>query len=195
MKRIKIVEAGWENYTAELAGIQFVDGVSVGPVPRHQADRVGGMIKVIEIDADGEGEPVGSASRLVGGVTIAAPVVDGLRQPTPEEVEAERHEMALQAKNKPASTFYSREALEEIADLRGLKGLRQVAGPWNVRDRSIPSLINEILSAQEKYMQRLEAAGVERPVLQGPDIVVLDEFGNIAPQAPAVSEAPLADKE
>lgn len=178
MKRIKIVEAGWENYTSEMCGVQFVDGVSVAPVPRHQADRVGGIIKVVEVDEEGEGAPVGQASRMVGGLTIAAPIVDGMRQPSMEEIEAERKLMAQRSGSRPASVFYTREALEEIADHKGLKGLREVAAPWDVRDRSIPSLIKEILAAQEKYMKRLEEAGFARPVMQGPDIILMDNAGN-----------------
>lgn len=180
MKRIKIVETGWENYTSELCGVQFVDGVSKEPVPRHQADRVGAIIKVVEIDKDGEGASVGQASRMVNGVTIAAPVVNGMRQPSGDEIEAERKLMASKAGTRPASVFYTREALEEIADHKGLKGLREVAAPWDVRDRAIPALIKEILAAQESYMKKLEEAGYARPVMQGPDIVLMDDFGNSA---------------
>ena len=175
MKRIKIVEPGWENYTSEFCGVEFVDGVSVSSVPRHQADRVGGLLKVVEIEGAEEGAPVGQASRMVGGLTMAAPLVDGMRQPTAEEIEAERKELAARSKSRPASVFYTREALEEIADHKGLKGLREVAEPWNVRDRSIPSLITEILAAQEKYMKRLEQAGYARPVMTGPDVVLVED--------------------
>lgn len=191
MKRIKIIEAGWDNYTAELCGVQFENGVSVTAVPSYQADRVGGIIKVVTFDEKGEGEVVGQANRMVGGVTISAPVVEGMRQPTPEEIEAERREVAAKAKSRPASVFYTREALEEIADQKGLKGLREIAAPWNVRDRSIPSLITEILAAQEKYMKRLEAAGYARPVMQGPDVVLVDEFGN--PKSDPAPEAPSSE--
>jgi hypothetical protein len=190
MKRIKIVQKGWENYTSWLNGVEFENGVSLTAVPRHIADRIGGTISVVEITNGEEGDTVNPAARLISGKDVEAAVVKPLLHPTPEEVEKERKALAEAAGTKPASVFYSREALEEIADHKGLKGLREVAAPWNVRDRSIPALINEILKAQDAYIARVTAAGAPRPAIQGPDIVHLDDKGNEIVEAP---QAPVSD--
>lgn len=179
MKRLKIVEKGWENYSSWLNGVEFENGVSLTAVPRHLADRIGGTISVVEITDGKEGDTVNPAARVITGKEMAAPVVETMRQPTNAEVEAERAALAQAAGVKPADTFYSREALEEIADTKGLKGLREIAAPWNVRDRSIPQLITEILKAQDAYIAKITAVGAEKPAIQGPDIVHLDDYGDI----------------
>ncbi len=179
MKRLKIVQSGWETYTSWLNGVEFVNGLSTTEVPRYIADRIGGTISVVEVDAEGvEANTVNPAERMIGGQTISAPVVDEMRQPSLDEVKAEMLKAAEDAGVTPASAFYSRAALEEIADRKGLKGLREIAQPWNVRDRSIPALITEILAAQGKYIKRIEDAGGERPAIQGPDIVDLNDNGD-----------------
>jgi hypothetical protein len=43
---------------------------------------------------------------------------------------------------------YSKEELEQIADDKGIAGLRAIADPLNVKDNSIAGLIKEIINAQ-----------------------------------------------
>ena len=37
---VKLVEAGWENYTGYLGDIEFVDGISVELLGRHKINRI-----------------------------------------------------------------------------------------------------------------------------------------------------------
>jgi hypothetical protein len=164
MKRIKITEKGWENYTGLFGMASFENGVSVDPLPESMADRISANVSTVEIDDDGAEElQAGAAARLVGGATLAAPVVPALPNPTTEEVALEQKQIAEEAGRAPAK-FYDVEELQQIADEKGIKGLRLVAEPWGVRDRSIPALIKEILKAQAESQKKLAEIAAQREI-------------------------------
>ena len=48
--------------------------------------------------------------------------------------------------------LYTQEELEAVADKQGINGLRAIADPLQVKNRSIPGLIAEIVAAQQKLV-------------------------------------------
>jgi Sec-independent protein translocase protein TatA len=155
MKRLKIIEKGWETYTGFMSMVSFVDGVSVDPVPQHMADRITASVQTVEIDEDGGEIQAGAAARLVGGATLSAEIVEPLAVATAEEIAAERAEAKASADKAPVEKFYTAAELEVVADDRGIKGLREIAAPWGVRGRAIPELIREIMQAQGEFQKRM----------------------------------------
>lgn len=88
---------------------------------------------------------------------IPAPVDSEPAKPAPtdeekeaiKEAEALENEIAqAEDEQKAEVKVYTKEELEEIADEKGIKGLREVADPMGVKDTSIEGLISEIIAAQ-----------------------------------------------
>lgn len=137
MSRIKIEEPGWEKFTGHLGPIEFVDAVSVEPVSTRDAMRIGGSMRVSYIDGPNEGKQASVSAREVElrdvGIEPEAPVEQTAQEPAPA----------------PA-VKYTREQLEELADKKGIKGLREIAEPLGVRNTSIAGLIDELMALQPK---------------------------------------------
>lgn len=157
MKILKIVEPGWENYTGYLGMVEFKEAVSVAPVPQIMADRITSLVRVVEVDESGVEIQAGAAARIVGGAAIAAEVVPALEKLTEEELAAEREAAAKREVDPDSVVYKTQEDLEAIAGKEGINGLREVAKPWGVRERSIPNLIGAILKAQAEFRERSEA--------------------------------------
>jgi hypothetical protein len=155
MNYLKIVSKGWTGYTGGLGTVTFKNGVSTEPVPRRIADRLAAVTQMIEVDAEGnEITAAGIAHRLVTETPGRAPVKGPLaRQTEAERAEEERLDM-LRKEKAPASKFYTAGELEVVASEKGLKGLREIADPWGVKDRSIPGLIAAILKAQAAFLEK-----------------------------------------
>lgn len=157
MKKIKIVAKGWETYTGFMGMVEFVNAVSVDAVPQQVADRLSAVIEIVEIDEDGE-KQAGTAARLVGGATIAAPVIDAMNRASEADLRAEQVKISVNNGKPPTEKLYSVSDLEKIADEKGIHGLREIGDRWNVRERSIPGLIKVILKAQAEFQKRVENA-------------------------------------
>lgn len=157
MKILKIVEPGWETYTGYLGMVEFRDAVSVAPVPQIVADRITSLVRVVEVDEEGAELQAGAAARIVGGATLAAEVVPALETSTEEELAAERKAAAKRDVEPDHASYKTLEDLEAIAAKEGINGLREVAKPWGVRERSIPNLIDAILKAQAEARERADA--------------------------------------
>lgn len=154
MNYLKIVAPGWAGYNGLIGQITFRDGMSVEPVPQAQADRITGVLKFVEVDAEGnEIGHAGAAQRLIQMAAERAPVRALLARQTDAERRAEELADAIKHSVPPVEVFYTKAQLEEIAEKGGMKALRAVAEPWQVKNRSIPALIEEILGAQAKFLQ------------------------------------------
>ncbi|MER9176320.1 hypothetical protein NKH72_22330 [Mesorhizobium sp. M0955] len=154
MKHLKIVAKGWKGYSSVIGGVKFKDGVSVEPVPRHIADRITGGISMVEIHDDGSEHPAGVAHRLVKEARSRAPVVEPLTRATDKELEDEAKLDALRAERAPVERFYTREELEKIVEEKGLRGLREISDPWDVKHRAVAPLIAMILHAQDQFLNK-----------------------------------------
>lgn len=168
MKHLKIVSKGFETYTGNLGGIDFVDGMSAHPVPRVFANRLTAAMQMVEVDENGVEIEAGVAARLITEAAARAPVIEPLQRQTEEEKIAENVDVASQATVSDV-TFHTREELEAILEKDGIKGLRAVAEPWKVKDRSAVKLMEMILEAQARYTDqrnaRIAALAAEAPVV------------------------------
>lgn len=130
--KIKIVESGWAGYTGYFGAVEFKDGVSVGDVSQAEINNLSANIRIQTIEGDNVGvlkqyeESRNKPASAGATPTPAAEFVASLLAPT----------------------SYTREQLEEIADQKGIAGLRAIGEQFGVRAKSISDLIDGILEAQ-----------------------------------------------
>lgn len=138
-RRIRIVEAGWETYTGFFGTAEFVDAVSVHPIAWVEQQRLGGIIRMESFEEDEVDTQIGPSAELLRN-----------RELTTEDARVQGADRAIEinGETRLASTIYTREELEEIADRKGINGLRDIGSGWGVIGRSINELIGRILNAQ-----------------------------------------------
>jgi hypothetical protein len=140
-RRIRIIESGWEGFTGDFGVTAFVAGVSVDLVPWIEQQRLGGLLRIESAESDEIEAQLGPSAELVRGRALAA---------DDERVAAVNTGVAgVNGEMRLAIERFTREDLEDIADRKGINGLRDVAKAWGVKGRSIAELIHEILEAQE----------------------------------------------
>lgn len=149
--KIKIVEPGWDTYTGPLGLVHFENAVSTSDISRQEALRIGAMLRVVEINEDGEDiGTVNPAHEVLLHQTVAAPVVPE----SPREAEPALAPAPQPVAEEPAPPaivkIYSKEELFEIASKEGINGIRKIGEPLGVKNNSIKGLIAEILAAQPK---------------------------------------------
>jgi hypothetical protein len=154
---LRFTAKGWKKYTGEFCMVQFVDGVSVEPLPRNVMDRIASMLPAEIVDENGvpEGE-AGPIARYLNMKHVEIEIPEPLDRMTPAELRQERRDALARALRNPAQRIYTKQELEAIAELEGIKGLRAIGDLWGVRDRAINNLIFEILKAQSEYMARVD---------------------------------------
>lgn len=132
---IKLVEKGYEHFTGDIGGILFVDGVSEESLSNIEVNRIGAAMRIESI----EGNQLGITAQLaeMGSVGITD---ESDKRPMQEPTrEAKVH--VLDEEGKP----YTKESLEQIADRKGIAGLREVAEKFGVKGVSIAGIISQIL--------------------------------------------------
>lgn len=162
--RIKIVSGIFAGYTGAIgAGFEFVDGVSVDELPTLAAQIISAEGDAYVVDADGEFvlNDAGNPYKVMPG---AMPFADSVSVPAPlkrvSEVDGEEDDIETYLPQKSDLEFsgagaeptdeepttYTREHLEAIADKAGLRGLREVGDKFDVKGKSIPELIELIMT-------------------------------------------------
>jgi hypothetical protein len=153
------------NYTGEYGTVPFENGVSTRLVSPREANLLRAIMTGVEVLQD-DGETVDEVlnamfpilplgNYLDAGTEPPSPYLtqwDGTYPPKPD---AEAIEAVVQAapeaqKQVVAAGAWTREALEAVADEKGINGLRAIGEPVGVKGRSIPDLITAILEAQAK---------------------------------------------
>lgn len=157
MKHLKITSAGFEAYTGNLGGIDFIDGVSTFPVPRLFANRLTSAMQMVELDDDGNEVEAGVAARLVSEAGNRAPVLELLERQTEAEKLAENLEAIKNPKNEKDLPVHTRAELETILGTSGIKGLRTIGDDWNVKHKSAVVLLDLILKAQQNAIEVRQA--------------------------------------
>lgn len=153
--RIRIIEKGFEGYTGAFGVVEFVDGVSVGDVSQIEINKLSACIKIAPAEGGGQVS--------VASIDFDAPA-DVVHFKTNAEILEER--ASKQSKNKEGEAkggivmtgtrVYTREELEEIADKRGLEGLREIGNDLNIREKTIRKMIEAILKAQNAQVPSAE---------------------------------------
>lgn len=133
---VKITERSFLGYTGMLGDIEFKDGISVDKLGRNQIDRLSAAMRIETIEGGG----LGPAARLVQNKNTPAPSGN-------IPVEIKKPEVKAPAEHPK----YTRQALEEIADIRGIVGLREIGESFGVKGRSVMDLITEIMKAQQGF--------------------------------------------
>jgi len=131
--KIKITVKGYEHFNGMFGAVQFENGVSVDHVSQREADQIAAVVTVVTLD--------GEDDKLIGNRYNAS---KGL------QAEASTPAIASVESPKPAKKVeYTFEQLSEIADKRGIAGLREIGEKYGVRSNSIQGLIKEIQEAQK----------------------------------------------
>lgn len=159
-KHLRLVHAGYENYTGPIGAYEFVNGVSVEAIPQNARDRLATAFQFMEVAEDGSEVMAGGPARMLReAVLTVEPTQKLLRQ-----TEGEKHAEDLRALlgGERVRTLRSRKNLEGVADKMGIYGVRLVAGAWKVRSKSIPDLIDMVIEAQAAYVERRVEALVEK---------------------------------
>lgn len=167
MPIIKLLQHGFDTLTGEIGGIEFKDGVSVENISRRDADRIGASMMVEDVDS---GEQYNAASTIEKKLRAdrhsdmvsrenenavepaepapeSAPGPEVVEEPEPEEVDEVGAE--LERVEEAEAKVYTEAELAQIADEDGIAGLREIAAPLGVSDKSIRGLIPKILQAQK----------------------------------------------
>jgi len=167
--KIRIVEKGWAGFTGELGRSVFVDGISVDHVAPADIERIGSSVRIEEVQeniAVGEGTQLGPANQDLQAQNLRAEVAKTRAPRTPQikdgnEPGAEPEKPFVQVPVDSAK-IWSFEELEQLADARGIAGIREIATTLNLKGNSISKLIGAVMKAQGTPMP---VAPVATPVL------------------------------
>jgi hypothetical protein len=138
--KLRLTQAGWETYTSNFGGVEFVDGLSVDDCTGREAARLGNIVQCVLEDGTNpsssqaaiDAQCIPMAVRGDQITRTAAVVADLARTRTKEELEA-------------------------IAGEKGIKGLREIGDPLGVKASGIADLIELIVAAQKKTPEPVAA--------------------------------------
>lgn len=133
--KLRIIQEGFQNYTAQLGVHNFVDGLSVEDVSQMDATRMGAVMQF-------EWEDGTSPS-----VTQRMLDTSGDSMPVEPTVTAPPAIAPVTTELKPAVTtaVWTEDALAAIADAKGIAGIREITDPMGLKNNSIRGLIDAVL--------------------------------------------------
>lgn len=148
--KIRVVEAGFENYTGMLGNVMFENGVSVSEPSGFDVARLTSLMRFENVETGEQVSPGIEYQQKF--LDMEAPIVpiNYLHEERQDEVIPEKIENPIEpvAQVEQSKKRYKREELEAVADTKGIHGLREIAEPMGVKATSISKLIEEILEAQ-----------------------------------------------
>ncbi|WP_026610714.1 hypothetical protein [Methylocaldum szegediense] len=146
MPKIRLIEPGFESFTGNFGGAEFVDGVSVENLSKREVNQISCNIRCEAVDDEGNatGQAISVAESIIAYKAHTLSEIDpkALAE-TPPSVPNE-----LASSASTPTNIYTREQLEAIADQKGIAGIREIADPLGIKGRSIVELIDEILTKQ-----------------------------------------------
>lgn len=140
--RLKLLQAGFENYTGQMGVTFFQNGLSVNEVSEQDARRMAAVLQCETVD----GESMNVAQKLLDSMNTEAVVknVDYAADEPKAEVKPEEPVEPVSAK----AAKHTAESLAAIADEKGIAGIREIAEQFSLKGNSIAGLIDAILKAQ-----------------------------------------------
>lgn len=147
--KVRIDQSGWHNFSGMMGSVRFENGeAELSNI--HEARRIGSLIRLIELDEEGEAIRVLSpTSEMLETRGLSAEVIPSRRVEPVEEDEAPAEETEAEDEEpEEAVERYTEEQLAEIADASGIAGLREIAGPLDIKGTSIHGLIEAILAVR-----------------------------------------------
>jgi len=153
MAVVKINEVGFNKFTGEIGGIEFVNGISVEDLSKSDVQRMGASMRIEEVLHEDEGGVVtgnqlGVAADLAKGVDVSAKVqkkVTIVEEPIVKEELIVDDSIVDEDGNE-----YTVKSVEEIADKGGINAVREVAKKFGVKGNSIAGIIKLIAKEIEK---------------------------------------------
>lgn len=154
MPRIRLTEPGFQTYTGEIGTIRFEDGVSVEEVSQADANVVGASMRCVAVDTDHALGPTqklldtrGDTPEVTRSITNTQPPEEKAEEPAKiKKAEKPVKEEEKAVSDQPTEKFpYTRESLEEIADARGIAGLRSFAVQYGINGVSIKDIIDKLM--------------------------------------------------
>ena len=141
-RRVRLVESGWEGFTGVFGITEFKDGLSVLLISHVEQQRLGALIRIKSAEEEEENAEIGPGAECIRSKAITA---------DDELLVAVDRVVQVGGEIRLVATTFTREELEEIADKKGLQGLREVAIQHpGVKGRSITDLITGILDASSR---------------------------------------------
>lgn len=139
--KLRLTQAGFENYTGQMGVVMFKDGLSETDVLPIDGVRIAAAIGA-------EWEDGNTPNKGEMYLTVAdAPAHVGVPGGSNEE-SASTSSDGVQASGAPGGVVYSEADLAKIADDKGIAGLREIGDPIGAKGTSIVGLIAEILKKQ-----------------------------------------------
>lgn len=128
--QIKITQAGWETYTGNLGGVEFLNGS--GEATAREAARLANIVQIETAEGKNPSDTQNSVdSRMMTSEEVALKTAD-------------RYTAPAAVTSHPAPR-YTRAALEKVASEKGITGLREIADQFKVKGTSITKLIEAIV--------------------------------------------------
>lgn len=138
-RRVRITEPGWASFSDVFGTALFKDGVSVEQITWQEQQRLGGILRMESAEEDEVEIRLGPSAELTRNREMGA---DDARVTNMDKAVIVNGEARLAVAN------YTRAELEDVADRKGLAGLRDIAAAWSVKGRSVNDLVHAILDAQ-----------------------------------------------
>lgn len=155
--KIRLLAAGFEDFTGALGPVFFESGLSVEPVSQREALRIGSSFHV-EYE---NGEEVSAAATIANAAHLEAPILKVSARASEqqsdevEKTDSEAQAVSAEPTSVPAqidgtekSKLYTREYLESVADAKGIAGLREIGAKHNVTAKGIESMIERLLEVE-----------------------------------------------
>lgn len=130
--KIKIVEPGWETFSEYLGFTLFKDGESVEDVSPAEAARLASIVRIETLEGRNPSPAQMILDNWSGPMIVATTdTADAAKAASP---------------SAPAKSW-TQEELSAIADEKGIKGLREISDPLNIKGTGIADLIARIVEA------------------------------------------------
>ena len=172
--KIKLIEPGYEGFSGMFGTVAFEDGVSVNHVSHAEINLLASIVKVVDFESEAE---VGNLATEAASWDKTADVI---YYPTLADIEAGRTSpetnSPIQESQVANVKLHTKESLEEIADKKGVAGLREIADPLGIKATSITKLIEKILASQSGVqVESVEVADTEEVAGEDADAVEGDQ--------------------
>ena len=134
--KLRLLDPGMQNYTAQMGAVFFVDGLSTTDVSHKDATRLAAIYRCEYEDGTNP-----SVSQFL------------LDQMNVEAVSTSATTVVVPGSNTPAPTpeapkvVYNEADLAKVADEKGIQGLRDLGLPLGIKGNSIRGLIDALVKA------------------------------------------------
>jgi hypothetical protein len=177
--KLKITQPGWEAFNGNLGGANFVNGESVDDVSPVLCQRLAALITIEEV---GTGINPSPSQIILDNVDTP---MDSKLEPT--NITNVSEQGAIREEGDGLGKLYEREELETILGTVGIKGLREIADPLEIKAKSGVELIDKLLKTGARHpgQQSAGIAGDDATIEKGAGV----SDGRILTKAPAPKEA------